>query len=212
MADNNFISFLKLRGSYGITGNSEIAPYSSLGNVGVYTISLNDQIVKGTGPVSVPNPNLKWEQTAQTDIGVDLRVLDNRLNLTADYYKKKTTNLLLNVPISSVTGYTAVTTNIGSLQNTGFELAVSGDIIRGHDLGWSVGAQLSSNTNKILALGTTNADIFPGPNFLGQTNILQVGKPIGNFWGFQRIGTWVTKRPRRRRCMARSPVISSGWM
>ncbi|HVU94460.1 MAG TPA: TonB-dependent receptor [Puia sp.] len=193
LADSRFISFLKLRGSYGITGNSEILPYSSLGNVGVYTIALNDQRVKGTGPVSVPNPNLKWEQTAQTDIGVDLRVLDNRLSLTADYYKKKTTNLLLNVPISSVTGYTAVTTNIGSLQNTGFELAVNGDIIRDRDLSWSLGAQLSSNTNKILALGTTNADIYPGPNFLGQTNILQVGKPIGNFWGFQRVGTWSDK-------------------
>lgn len=193
LADNTFISFLKLRGSYGITGNSEILPYSSLGNVGVYTIALNDQRVKGTGPVSVPNPNLKWEQTAQTDVGVDLRVLDNRLSLTADYYKKKTTNLLLNVPISSVTGYTSVTTNIGSLQNTGFELAVTGDVVRSRDLSWSLGAQLSSNTNKILALGTTNADIFPGPNFLGQTNILQVGKPIGNFWGFKRIGTWGDK-------------------
>lgn len=193
LSNSHFISFLKLRGSYGITGNSEIAPYSSLGNVGVYTVGLNDQIVKGTAPVSVPNPNLKWEQTAQTDIGVDFRVLDNRLSLTADYYKKKTTNLLLNVPISSVTGYTSVTTNIGSLQNTGFELAVTGDIVRSHDLSWSLGAQISANTNKILALGTTNADIFPGPNFLGQTNILQVGKPIGNFWGFKRIGTWSDK-------------------
>ena len=189
-ADNKTISFLKLRGSYGITGNSEINPYSSLGNVGTSTLSFNDQLVIGAIPASIPNPNLKWEQTAQMDIGVDISVLDNRLSMTVDYYKKKTTNLLLNVPISTVTGYSTVTTNIGSLQNTGLELMVNGAIVKNKNFDWNLGVLFSTNKNEILTLGTTNADIYPGPNFLGQTNILQVGKPIGNFWGFQRIGTW----------------------
>lgn len=187
---SNTVSFLKLRGSYGITGNSEINPYSSLGNVGTSTISLNDQMFIGAVPVSIPNSNLKWEQTAQLDIGVDLSVFNNRLSLTADYYKKKTTNLLLNVPISTVTGYNTVTTNIGSLQNAGIELMVNGAIVRNKNFDWNLGVMFSTNKNEILSLGATDADIYPGPNFLGQTNILQVGKPIGNFWGFQRIGTW----------------------
>lgn len=191
--DINFISFLKLRGSYGITGNSEISPYSSLGNIGTTSLSFNDQLAIGAVPASIPNPNLKWEQTAQADIGIDLEVLNNRLSLTADYYKKKTTNLLLNVPISTVTGYSSVTTNIGSLQNTGIELMLNGTIIKNRDFDWDLGILYSKNVNKILTLGSTNADIFPGPNFLGQTNILQVGKPIGNFWGFQRTGTWSEK-------------------
>ena len=193
LSDNNFISFLKLRGSYGITGNSEISPYSSLGNIGTTTLSLNDQLVIGAIPSSIPNSNLKWEQTAQTDIGVDVEFFKKRISITADYYKKKTTNLLLNVPITTVTGFTAVTTNIGSLQNTGIELMVNGAIVRNRDFDWNLGVLFSKNTNKILSLGTTDADIFPGPNFLGETNILQVGKPIGNFWGFKRIGTWGDK-------------------
>jgi len=188
--DINFISFLKLRGSYGITGNSEISPYSSLGNMSTTTLSLNNQMIIGSIPSSIPNVNLKWEQTAQTDIGFDLEVLNKRVSLSADYYKKVTTNLLLNVPISTVTGYSSVTTNIGSVQNAGLEIALSGSIIENKDFNWNLGVIFAKNNNKILHLGATDADIFPGPNFLGETNILQVGQPVGNFWGFKRIGTW----------------------
>ncbi len=184
------VSFLKLRGSYGVTGNSEISPYASLGTVRNYGITLNGQIVNGIGPGTVPNNDLRWEQTAQLDIGFDLSLLNNRISLTADYYNKKTTDLLLNVPISNVTGYGAVTTNIGSVQNRGVELALSGTIVDNSNFSWNSSVILAANRNKILALGLTNADIYPGPNFLGQTNILQVGQPVGNFWGFQRTGTW----------------------
>lgn len=190
LASSKTISFLKMRLSYGFTGNSEISPYSSLGNVGTTTISLNDQMVIGAVPASIPNANLKWEQTGQFNIGVDLSAFDSRLSFTADYYKKKTTNLLLNIPVSTVTGYNTVTTNIGSLQNAGLEFMINGALVRNRDFEWNLGAMFSTNKNKILKLGDTNADIYPGPNFLGQTNILQVGQPIGNFWGFRRIGTW----------------------
>ncbi len=193
LSESNIISFLKLRGSHGITGNSEIGPYSSLGTVGNYSITLNGQLVNGSGPGTVPNKNLKWEQTAQTDIGMDLNLFKNRISLIADYYYKKTTNLLLNVPISVVSGYGSVTTNIGSMQNKGFEIALSGSVIQTKDFDFGLSVLYSANRNKILALGSTNADVYPGPNFLGQTNILQVGQSVGNFWGFQRIGTWGEK-------------------
>jgi TonB-dependent starch-binding outer membrane protein SusC len=193
LENSKLISFLKIRGSYGITGNSEISPYSSLGTIGNYGITLNNQLVNGSGPGSVPNSNLRWEQTAQLDIGFDLSILKNRISLTADYYHKKTTNLLLNVPISQVSGYGSVTTNIGSVQNKGIELALNALIIDKKDFSWNASVILASNKNEILALGTTNSDIFPGPGFLGQTNVLQVGKPVGNFWGFQRLGTWSDK-------------------
>lgn len=193
LIDNSIISFLKLRGSYGLTGNSEINPYSALGNIGTTTLAFNKQLVVGSVPVSIPNSNLKWEQTAQADLGIDLQLFTNRLSLTADYYNKKTTNLLLNVPISTVTGFTTVTTNVGSLRNSGIELTINGEIIRNSDFGWDLGILFSSNRNRILHLGATDADIFPGPNFLGETNILQVGHPIGNYWGFERIGTWGTR-------------------
>jgi TonB-linked SusC/RagA family outer membrane protein len=193
LENSSVISFLKLRGSYGITGNSEISPYASLGTVRNYGITLNGQIVNGIGPGTVPNNDLRWEQTAQLDIGFDLALLNNRITLTADYYNKKTTDLLLNVPISNVTGYNSVTTNIGSVQNRGVELALTGTIVDNKNFSWNSSLILAANRNKILALGLTNSDIFPGPNFLGQTNILQVGQPVGNFWGFERIGTWSDK-------------------
>ncbi len=193
LENSSLISFLKLRGSYGVTGNSEISPYASLGTVRNYGITLNGQIVNGIGPGTVPNNDLRWEQTAQLDIGFDLSLLNNRISLTADYYSKKTTDLLLNVPISNVTGYSAVTTNIGSVQNRGLEFALSGTVIDNKNFTWSNTVILAANRNKILALGLTNSDILPGPNFLGQTNILQVGQPVGNFWGFQRTGTWSDK-------------------
>ncbi|KYP15460.1 SusC/RagA family TonB-linked outer membrane protein, partial [Flavihumibacter sp. CACIAM 22H1] len=151
------VSFLKLRGSYGVTGNSEISPYASLGTVRNYGITLNGQIVNGIGPGTVPNNDLRWEQTAQLDIGFDLSLLNNRISLTADYYNKKTTDLLLNVPISSVTGYGAVTTNIGSVQNRGVELALSGTIVDNSNFSWNSSVILAANRNKILALGLTNA-------------------------------------------------------
>jgi TonB-dependent starch-binding outer membrane protein SusC len=193
LSENNVVSFLKLRASHGITGNSEIDPYASLGTVGNYSVTLNGQIVNGVGPGSVPNSNLKWEQTAQTDIGMDLNLFKKRVSIVADYYYKKTTNLLLNVPISIVSGYGAVTTNIGSMQNKGFEIALSGVVIQKKDFDLGLSVLYAANTNKILALGSTNADVYPGPNFLGQTNILQVGQSVGNFWGFERIGTWGEK-------------------
>jgi TonB-linked SusC/RagA family outer membrane protein len=187
---SRLFSFFKLRGSYGLTGNSP-SPYSSLGTVGAYTIDLNNQIVKGSGIGGAPNSDLKWERTAQLDIGADLRMFNDLLSLTVDGYSKKTTNLLFNVPVSQVSGYSSVTTNIGSVQNKGLEIMLNGSIIRGKDLGWDLGLTYAANSNKVLALGSTNADVISS-GFLGSSTILRVGKPMGSFVGFQRLGTWGT--------------------
>ncbi len=181
-------SYVKLRGSYGFTGNSP-APYSSLGTVGAYTTSLNNQIVKGSGLGGAPNSDLKWEKTAQLDLGAEIRMLNDRLSLTVDGYSKKTTNLLFNVPVSVVSGYSSVTQNIGSVQNKGIEIVLSGEIIRKNDFGWNMSVLYAKNNNKVLALGTTNADVISS-GFLGSSTILRVGQPMGSFIGFQRIGTW----------------------
>ncbi|WP_228237845.1 SusC/RagA family TonB-linked outer membrane protein [Allomuricauda sp. M10] len=187
---SKLVSFLKLRGSYGITGNSPV-PYSSLGTIGNYTINLNNQIVKGSGIGGAPNPDLKWERTAQFNIGTDIRMFNDRLSLTADWYNKKTTDLLFNVPVSTVSGYSTVTSNIGSVQNRGIELALSGDIVRNADFNWNIGAVFSKNRNKVLKLGATDADVISS-GFLGNATILRVGKPMGSFIGVERLGTWGT--------------------
>lgn len=194
-ANNNSLSgifsFFKIRGSYGLTGNSPAA-YSSLATVGSYTVNLNNQIVKGSGIGGAPNPDLRWEKTKQLDIGADIRMFDDRLSITVDGYSKKTTDLLFSVPVSVVSGYTAVTTNIGSVQNRGIELNIDASIIRKKDLGWDVSVLYAKNNNKVLALGTTNADVISS-GFLGASTLLRVGKPMGSFIGVQRLGTWGTK-------------------
>lgn len=183
-------SFFKLRGSYGLTGNSP-SPYSSLGTVGNYTINLNNQVIKGSGIGGPPNEDLRWEKTAQLNIGADIRMFNDRISLTADWYNKKTTDLLFNVPVSLVSGFSSVTTNIGSVENKGIELALSGDIIRKNDVNWNMSAVFSKNENKVLALGDTDADVISS-GFLGAATILRVGKPMGSFIGVERLGTWGT--------------------
>ena len=184
------VSFFKLRGSYGLTGNSP-NPYSSLGTVGNYTINLNNQVIKGSGVGGPPNADLRWEKTAQLNIGADIGMFNDRLSLTADWYRKKTTDLLFNVPVSLVSGFSSVTTNIGSVENKGIELALSGDIIRKNDVNWNMSAVFSKNENKVLALGDTDADVISS-GFLGAATILRVGKPMGSFIGVERLGTWGT--------------------
>jgi hypothetical protein len=110
-----------------------------------------------------------------------------------DVYNKKTNDLLLNKPVSIVSGFTSVTDNIGSIRNKGVEVSLSADVIRSKNLNWNISGNISANRNEVLKLGVNNEDINPGPNFLSQITILQVGKPIGNFWGIQRAGVWSDK-------------------
>jgi TonB-linked SusC/RagA family outer membrane protein len=187
---SDLVSFFKIRGSYGITGNSPNA-YSSLGTIGNYTLNLNNQIIKGSGIGGAPNADLRWEKTAQLDIGADIKMFKNRLSLTADWYSKKTEDLLFNVPVSVVSGYTSVTTNIGSVENKGVELFISGDIIQKRDFNWNASVLYAKNNNKVLALGANDADVITS-GFLGASTILRVGKPMGSFIGVERIGTWGT--------------------
>ncbi len=187
---SDLLSFFKIRSSYGITGNSP-NPYSSLGTIGNYTVNLNNQIIRGSGIGGAPNADLRWEKTAQFDIGTDIRMFKDRLSLTADWYSKKTEDLLFNVPVSVVSGYTSVTTNIGSVQNRGVELFITGDLIHKRDFNWNMSVLYAKNNNKVLALGANDADVISS-GFLGASTILRVGKPMGSYIGVERIGTWGT--------------------
>lgn len=162
-----------------------------MGSLGNYTVNLNNKIIKGTGIGSAPNADLKWEKTSQIDIGADIRMFKDRLTLTVDGYSKKTTDLLFSVPVSVVSGYTSVTTNIGSVENKGIEVMIAGDIVRKRDFNWNLSMVYSKNNNKVLALGTTNADVISS-GFLGASTILRVGEPMGSFIGVERLGTWGT--------------------
>jgi TonB-dependent starch-binding outer membrane protein SusC len=184
------ISHLKLRVSHGLTGNSEIAPYSSDPLLGSYTAIFNNARFSGVGTNRLGNPDLKWEKTAQTDAGLELGLLENRISFEADWYYRKTTDMLLESPLPRSTGYPSLMKNIGSMENKGIELTLHTINIKTQDFTWSTTFNISMNRNKVLSLATP-APIFSGnPNFLSNTGIIQVGQPVGSFWGLVREGVW----------------------
>jgi len=156
------LSSLKFRASYGITGNqSGILDFQSRGlwGGGAYAD------VPGIAPTQMANPNLKWETTKQTDIGIDFGLFSNRINITADYYYKKTKDLLLAVSVPRTSGFDTYTQNFGEMENKGFELGINSDIIR-NDQGfnWNLNFNIATNKNKILKLAAPfnvyNRDLY----------------------------------------------------
>jgi TonB-linked SusC/RagA family outer membrane protein len=193
VAEENFmknlekISMLKLRGSYGITGNQAISAYQSLSKFGtVYTI-INGTAVNAVRPTSVANDNLTWESTKQLDIGFDLGLFDQRIYLVADYYHQKTEDLLFSVPLPEYSGFPSMMDNIGKVENKGFELTLSTVNIQ-KTLTWSTDFNFSLNRNKVLELPDGN-DIFYSANpghmvGFGDTHVLREGEPVGVFYGY----------------------------
>tara|TARA_R110002049_G_scaffold181272_2_gene348409 strand:+ start:7273 stop:10383 length:3111 start_codon:yes stop_codon:yes gene_type:complete len=194
LVDNSLISNLKLRTSYGVTGNSEIPPYSSLSLLSSnYATIWGDNRIGGTGLNRLANPNLKWEKTAQYDVGLELGLFDNRISLEADYYYRKTTDMLLDAPVPQSSGYATIRRNVGSMENKGFEFGLSTKNIATANVTWNSTFNISMNRNKVLSLATPS-DIFGvgGPGITNETSIIRVGEPVGAFWGLTRLGTWNT--------------------
>ncbi len=192
---NSLINNLKLRASYGASGNQEIGQYQSIARYQANNTVLNGANQSTLLPDYIGNPNLKWEKSVQGDVGVELGLFRNRVNLDMDYYNRTTKDLLLQAPIPWSAGErtASVYENVGSVRNTGFEVNLNTVNVKTKNLTWSTTFLFSTNKNKILKLNQGNADIFPGPNFLGQTNILRVGEAIGSFWGMTRVGTYSDK-------------------
>lgn len=154
MAGIPAVSNLKLRASYGITGNQEIGNYSHLGSLGVGGgTNRGRNYLNRLGAVvnNIPNDDFSWEQTSQFNAGVDVAFLNNRLNFTADYYVKTTTDLLLAIPLPRTSGFGASLTNIGEMENRGVELAVNTINIDG-EFTWRSNLNVSMNRNKVISL------------------------------------------------------------
>jgi TonB-linked SusC/RagA family outer membrane protein len=189
---NPIISNLKVRGSYGLTGNSEIPPYTSLSLLSSnYAAVYGDTRTGGTGINRLANPDLRWEKTAQTDVGLEIGFLKGRISLEADYYYRLTTDMLLDAPVPRTSGYGTIRRNVGSMQNTGFEFGLNTVNVNNGKFSWNTAFNISLNRNKVLTLATPS-DIFNvgGPNFTNPTNVIRVGESVGSFWGLTRLGTW----------------------
>ena len=190
---NKNITNLKLRASYGISGNQEIGQYQSIAQIQPNTVVLGGAQQSVLSPNYLGNPNLKWERSLQFDAGVELGIREN-IDLTVDYYNRTTKDLLLQAPIPWSAGQRSsnVYENVGSVRNSGIEVSLNTTNIQKKDFTWTTSFIFAANTNKILTLNNGNADIFPGPNFLGQNNVLRVGSPIGSLYGMTRLGTYST--------------------
>lgn len=180
MANLPMISNLKLRGSYGVTGNQEISNYSSLPQLTSVTYDYSGSLLQGFTE-TIGNANLRWERTTQYDVGVDIG-LWNRLDLNIDYYNRTTNDLLYNVPIPTTSGYSSILNNIGEVKNNGLEFSVSGKILDGRDFKWTMGANVSTNRNKISELYGGVQKILLGTSANGYARFLEVGKPVNSIY------------------------------
>ncbi len=189
MEKAEWVNDLKLRVSYGATGNAEIvntvnsfANYPYLGSITPANYAFGGQrgvVNNGLAPGSLSNDDLSWETTTQFDLGVDLSVFNGRLNVTADYYNKQTSDILLrNNPIPHTTGFSNFFANVGSMENRGVELAVS-TLNFDKAFQWKTEGNIAFNRNKLLDLGP-NLRFIPSGN-----SITRVGEPIGSFFGLQ---------------------------
>jgi outer membrane receptor protein involved in Fe transport len=177
---------LKLRTSYGRTGNQDIGNYAALARLNSTIYPFFGSRGIGFVPAGLANPDLKWESTRQYDIGLDVGVLANRLSVTADYYDKKTNDLLLDVPIPATSGTGSVLKNIGAVANRGVELAVNTVNLTG-PLTWNSQLNLAWNRNKVLQLGSSDQIIGLGGVGAGANQdptLLQVGLPTNSFYGY----------------------------
>lgn len=198
LKDNNYISNLKLHTSFGLTGNSEIDPYKSLGLVSASTTLFNGSRVPSLYVNDMPNPDLKWEKTAQFDAGINLGLFQNRLNFDVSYYLKNTTDLLLDCPVPHSTGYSTIFKNIGSVRNQGVDIMVNATPIQG-EFTWNSTLNLNYNKNEITKLGDTDADIYMDDWVNGGT-ILRVGESMGSFYGVVREGIWTVEDYEAGKC------------
>ncbi len=173
------ISFLKIRGSWGQTGNAEIGENQFYS---LYTVT-NYPSFPGFAPLQLGNPDLHWEKNTQTDVGVDYGFLNNRITGTIDAYYKHSTDLLLNVNIPATTGYTNILENLGALENKGLEFSIETKNFDNKNFKWTTSFNIAFNKNKILNLdGQT---IIAGFEI---DQIAQAGQPIGAFYGPKFLG------------------------
>lgn len=183
------VDFLQLRASWGVVGNQEIGDYQFVANLSPATYVLNNQRVTAYLQSNMANKDLKWETTKSYNAGISSGFFGSRLTVTFDVYYKETSDLLLNVPTESTTGFSSVLRNIGSVENKGIELEVGGTIIESKDWKWHVNVNLAHNKNEVTSLGDATQLIpdFSGVGTLQYLNplIVRVGQPLGTFYGYK---------------------------
>lgn len=185
LKDVPWLNELKVRASYGFTGNFNIGNYSYMSNIGTNDYVFNGTLASGRVMNTLGNPNLGWEKMRELNTGIDFVGFDNRLTFSVDYYHRNTQDLLLNVEIPESSGFSTVTENRGDVLNQGLELGINSVNIAKDHFSWSTNINVSFNRNKVLALGRSSDPIYSGTSSEGNpTNITKIGSPVGMLFGY----------------------------
>ena len=196
LKDSETVSNLKLRVSYGVTGNPSISPYQSLARFSSVYAASNGQTVNAITPDQPANPNLKWESSYQTNVGLDLGLFNSKITLSVDYYNIDTKDLILgNNGIPEYFGFAndAILTNLGEINNKGFEFSINTRNISNDNFSWNTDFNISANKNKVVSL-INDADLFGDatPSYFShdRSYVLRVGEEVGLFWGYDYAGVY----------------------
>ncbi|HYT84615.1 MAG TPA: TonB-dependent receptor [Gemmatimonadales bacterium] len=195
MQNQSLFSDLKLRLSYGQVGNQAVESYQSLTQLNTQWYTAAGIEIPALAPGGrKPNPDVRWEQQTQFNLGVDAEILDHRVTVTLDHYRSTTNDLLLVVPLPSTTGFTSQLRNIGSVRNRGLEMSISSSNVQRDRLTWRSSLNIAANRNKVLNLGVDTA-LFLAPrtgNFFAPNDIyvVKVGQPLGAIFGYRVNGLW----------------------
>jgi TonB-dependent starch-binding outer membrane protein SusC len=195
MKDQNLFTILKLRGSYGTTGNNRIGNYRPFATLRSTMVPLgaSEALVTGLVPGSFENKKLTWEKTVNTNLGLDAGILDNRVIFALDLYNSTTNDLLLAVPVPLTTGYSSAIQNIGKLSNKGIEVEISTRNIEKRDFKWSTNFNYSYNKNEVKEMGPDGAPILTGPFWAASVSYTGIGYPIGSFYLWEADGIFKTQ-------------------
>ncbi|MGO3267658.1 MAG: SusC/RagA family TonB-linked outer membrane protein [Sphingobacteriaceae bacterium] len=186
-----WLNDFKIRGSYGVTGNNNIGNYTSAATMAISNYVFGSSVVPGAIIGAFANRNLGWERSTQINAGVDLAIWNNKIGFSAEIYQKTTDDMLLNVDVPSVAGFSSVITNVGEVRNKGLELDASYRDNR-NDFTWGTSFNMSFNRNKILSIDGNRDELLTG-DFYDGYNISQVGSPVGLFYGFDVLGIYQTQ-------------------
>lgn len=196
VSDENFlknstlISDVKLRASWGVTGNNRIPDAAQFSLLSNQAYPLNGVSIGGFSPTTIENNDLGWEQTESTNLGLDFGLFKNRVIVSVDAYRKLTSDLLLKAPVSAVSGFAETWLNIGKVENKGIELSLTTRNIVKSNFSWKTNFNVSYNRNEVLQLGSDNTPIPTG--FSNLTSIIQVGSPINSMMLYEHIGVFMT--------------------
>ncbi len=194
LSEENFIpdvfSELKLRASWGQTGNQEIGNFNSLLTFrSGPNVVLDGNIENSVQPARIANPDLKWETTEQLDIGLDVGLFNGRLTTTLDYFSRTTNDLLFNLPLPQASGFPNILTNVGEVENTGFEILINSTNIVAGDFKWNTSINFSTLRNEVIDLGRIGDEedgrfVTGNVQGVGNTSVIQEGDPLASYFGY----------------------------